>query len=664
MTLLDPVAHLGRSARARSAATRSSTPTSSSRARRSSARTASSGSGSPAHRRRRSGAASRSRTTACSSTAASATAPRSGPFAHLRPGIGSRGGRARRQFRRDQEDAPRARHARRRTSRYLGDAEIGAGCNIGAGTITCNYDGDAASTGRRSAAGRLHRQRHPARGARRRSARAPTSAPGTTVTEDVPAGRAGASPASRQRQHRGLGRTRRKKRSGQPAEASLALYCSAGSGGSSRMCGIVGYIGPKDPVEVLIEGLRRLEYRGYDSAGHRGRRRRTASCSIRRARGQARATSRRCSPRSRSTGRYGIGHTRWATHGRPTEENAHPHRDCTGRLVVIHNGIIENYLELKHELAGQGPHASPPRPTPRSSRTRSSSEMQGPGERPADGLPRASCRACAASTPSSRSRPTRPTRSSRRASARRSSSASARASSSSPPTSRRSSTHTKDVVFLDDGEVVVVRPDGADVPRRSTATPIDKAADADPLGPDHGREGRLQALHAQGDPRAAARRPRHAARPRLARVGATIYLEEIGLTDEELRDGRARCSIVACGTSWHAGLVGQVPHRAARADPGRGRLRVGVPLSRAARRRPARCRSSSASRARPPTRSPRCARRRPAARRTLAICNVRGLDADARGATARSTRTPGPEIGVASTKAFTSQITALTLCSR
>src|ERR1700748_3846580 len=114
------------------------------------------------------------------------------------------------------------------------------------------------------------------------------------------------------------------------------------------MCGIVGYVGNKPVVPLIIEGLRRLEYRGYDSAGIAvggdG-----PGLELRRAPGKLRNLEEviRQHPLH---GSYGIGHTRWATHGRPTEENAHPHRDCTARIVVVHNGIVENYLELKREL--------------------------------------------------------------------------------------------------------------------------------------------------------------------------------------------------------------------------------------------------------------------------------------------------------------------------
>jgi glucosamine--fructose-6-phosphate aminotransferase (isomerizing) len=117
------------------------------------------------------------------------------------------------------------------------------------------------------------------------------------------------------------------------------------------MCGIVGYIGTKPVLPVLMGGLERLEYRGYDSAGvavvHEGR------IHVRRSAGKLSQLG-EVLARDPLVGEYGIGHTRWATHGRPTEENAHPHRDCTGRIVVVHNGIIENYLELKRELIAEG----------------------------------------------------------------------------------------------------------------------------------------------------------------------------------------------------------------------------------------------------------------------------------------------------------------------
>src|SRR3954462_5981832 len=118
------------------------------------------------------------------------------------------------------------------------------------------------------------------------------------------------------------------------------------------MCGIVGYVGKKRVVPVILDGLRRLEYRGYDSAGiavcGNG-----DGCQAPPAEGKLRNLEEviRLKPMD---GTYGIGHTRWATHGRPTEENAHPHRDCTGKIVVVHNGIIENYIALKKKLAEAG----------------------------------------------------------------------------------------------------------------------------------------------------------------------------------------------------------------------------------------------------------------------------------------------------------------------
>src|SRR5262252_3173213 len=117
------------------------------------------------------------------------------------------------------------------------------------------------------------------------------------------------------------------------------------------MCGIIGYIGSKEVVPVLIEGLRRLEYRGYDSAGVAVVR--DGTVDLRRSAGKLSNLEQVISI-DPIAGDYGVGHTRWATHGRPTEENAHPHRDCTGKIVVVHNGIIENYLDLKRELEREG----------------------------------------------------------------------------------------------------------------------------------------------------------------------------------------------------------------------------------------------------------------------------------------------------------------------
>jgi len=117
------------------------------------------------------------------------------------------------------------------------------------------------------------------------------------------------------------------------------------------MCGIMGYIGERPAVPILLDGLRRLEYRGYDSSGiavlHGGR------IEVRKAAGKL-ARLEEILERSPIDGAVGIGHTRWATHGHPSDENAHPHADCRGRVVVIHNGIIENFLALKEDLIARG----------------------------------------------------------------------------------------------------------------------------------------------------------------------------------------------------------------------------------------------------------------------------------------------------------------------
>src|SRR6266511_4052228 len=114
------------------------------------------------------------------------------------------------------------------------------------------------------------------------------------------------------------------------------------------MCGIIGYIGEKQVLPILIDGLRRLEYRGYDSAGIAVVR--DGTIELRRSAGKL-AQLEEAIADNPLDDEYGIGHTRWATHGRPTEENAHPHHDCTDHIVIVHNKIIENYLDLKKQLA-------------------------------------------------------------------------------------------------------------------------------------------------------------------------------------------------------------------------------------------------------------------------------------------------------------------------
>ncbi|MGD0472976.1 MAG: glutamine--fructose-6-phosphate transaminase (isomerizing) [Candidatus Velthaea sp.] len=119
------------------------------------------------------------------------------------------------------------------------------------------------------------------------------------------------------------------------------------------MCGIVGYIGAKDSVPIIMDSLRRLEYRGYDSAGIAVIDA-TGALAGSKAEGKLARLAERLANGEKLAGSTGIGHTRWATHGRPSDANAHPHMDCSGRFAVVHNGIIENYGTLRAELLGQG----------------------------------------------------------------------------------------------------------------------------------------------------------------------------------------------------------------------------------------------------------------------------------------------------------------------
>src|SRR4051812_20675747 len=116
------------------------------------------------------------------------------------------------------------------------------------------------------------------------------------------------------------------------------------------MCGIIGYVGTRDVVPVLIGGLKKLEYRGYDSAGIAV----VDGNGVEVVRAEGKLSNLEAKLDGGLKGTFGMGHTRWATHGKPNENNAHPHRDCTGKVVVIHNGIIENFLPLKQRLQKAG----------------------------------------------------------------------------------------------------------------------------------------------------------------------------------------------------------------------------------------------------------------------------------------------------------------------
>jgi glucosamine--fructose-6-phosphate aminotransferase (isomerizing) len=418
------------------------------------------------------------------------------------------------------------------------------------------------------------------------------------------------------------------------------------------MCGIVGYIGAKDPVEVLIEGLRKLEYRGYDSAGIavvNG----TGELSVRRAAGKLRDLERVLVERP-IHGRYGIAHTRWATHGRPTEENAHPHRDCTGRIVVIHNGIIENYIEIKHELQAQGHKFVTETDTEIVAHAIEQAMRDGAADLPTafrSVLPR--FRGIYALVALSVDAPDTIV-----------------AARVGPPLVVGIGrdeyfvasdipavlSHTKDVVFMDDHEIVVVQKDGVRF-MKLDGTPIVKETMRIPWDPIMAEKGgykhfMLKEIHEQ--PRAV----RDTLLGRVSLEDSSVRLQEIHIDDAEL--ARAdRMQIVACGTSWHAGHIGKFLIEQL------AKLPVDVDYASEYRyRKPMlddRCLSVFISQS-GETADTLAAERESKSQgaKTLAICNVRGsmLTRECDGTIYTHA---GPEIGVASTKAFTSQITALVL---
>ena len=415
------------------------------------------------------------------------------------------------------------------------------------------------------------------------------------------------------------------------------------------MCGIIGYIGSKPVVPVLLEGLRRMEYRGYDSAG-------VAVVSpegitLRRSAGKL-ANLENAIRTEPVDGVYGVGHTRWATHGRPTEENAHPHRDCTGRIVVVHNGIIENYLDLKRELKGQG----------HEFKTETDTEIVAhlvEREMRDDGLENAVRRALLymrgmfAIVLVSMEDPEKIV-----------------AVRNGPPIVVGLGqneffvasdipailAHTRDVVFLGDEEIAVITRSGVqftDYSGRAVSKTTQRVL-WDPIAAEKGGHKHFMLKEILEQPTAA----RDTMLGRVSLDQGQIYLEDLNISADAFR-ALQKVTIIACGTSWHAGLVGKYLIEAL------AKLPVEVDYGSEYRyRNPILAENELAivitqsGETADTLAALREATRKGAS--SIAICNVVGSMAT-READGTVYTHAGPEIGVASTKAFTSQLVALQL---
>ena len=425
------------------------------------------------------------------------------------------------------------------------------------------------------------------------------------------------------------------------------------------MCGIVGYVGKKSVVPVIIEGLRRLEYRGYDSAGiavgGEGE-----GLQLRRAEGKLRNLEEaiRLNP---IHGTYGIGHTRWATHGRPTEENAHPHRDCTGKIVVVHNGIVENYLTLKKKLIEEGHVFTTETDTEIIAHLVekysgiSVNGSAGHGQhRSLEDAVRQTVKQLTgvfALAVISSDEPNKIV-----------------AARNGPPAVIGLGNdeyfvasdvpailhHTRDIFFLADGDLAVVTPDGvhlSDFDGRPVRRQIQHVT-WDPILAEKGGFKHFMLKEIYEQPRAV----RDTALGRVSQETGHIFLEEMAISEAEFKAAQ-KINIIACGTSWHAGQAGKfmietlarVPVEVDYASEWRYRNPIvepetitlvisqsGETADTIAAQREAKAKGS----------------------KTLAICNVVGSMITREAAGTIYTHA-GPEIGVASTKAFTGQLTAL-----
>ena len=416
------------------------------------------------------------------------------------------------------------------------------------------------------------------------------------------------------------------------------------------MCGIVGYIGSKKVVPVIVEGLRKLEYRGYDSAGIAvvGT---DGKLEIRRAPGKLRNLE-EAIQKAPLDGTYGVGHTRWATHGRPTEENAHPHRDCTGQYVVVHNGIIENYLELKEELQHEGHDFVTETDTEvvahlveKHGKTMAFEEAVRKTLKSLRGI--YSLVFLCAKDPQKLV-----------------------AARIGPPSIIGLGQgeyfvasdipalleHTREIFFLGDGDVAVLTLNGVRVTDLD-GKPVERPAHHvswDPIMAEKGGYKHFMQKEIFEQPRAV----RDTLLGRISQDTGKVFLDEMQISERQFCEFE-NVRIVACGTSWHAALTGKfMIERLARipveVDYG-SEFRYRDPILDA--KTLTVCISQSGETA------DTLAAQREAKQKgspTLAICNVMGAMITREAAGTIPTHA-GPEIGVASTKAFTSQICALVL---
>ncbi len=315
------------------------------------------------------------------------------------------------------------------------------------------------------------------------------------------------------------------------------------------MCGIVGYIGAQGAADIILDGLRRLEYRGYDSAGVAvlG----SGGLQVRRSPGKIKQLEAILHERPVEGG-VGLGHTRWATHGRPSEENAHPHTDCTGSLVVVHNGILENYLSIKERLQADGHHFRSETDTEVLAHLIEKHTKDGRSLAEAVKLTLREVRGAYAVGVISASAPDRIIAAKHGAGGVVVGLGAGEAFIASDIPAILS--HTRDVLILEDGEVAVVRRDGVDLSTLE-GEPIKREPSRilwDPIMAEKGgyRHFMLKEIYEQ--PRAVT----DTFRGRIVPESGNLILPDANLDPATLKALR-RVVLVACGTSYHAAIVGR-----------------------------------------------------------------------------------------------------------